>query len=661
MDGRWSNANNQAGGDIEQSITASIGDNFHFLLNNSPSEFPTAETTAFYWTTATHNWSSAYMGNNGLEFELPTNVNINSTCNAYWDGSSINFYRAGAGCPNTGHDATVIAHEYGHGIDSGVGGILDGGYSEGFGDAVAMGLTDQHCAGIDFFGPGTCLRSGDSVRMWPATECGGEVHCVGEVYAQFTWQMTKNLKLALGDAAGRLKADELILLPAVANPSSTPDAVFETFVADDDDGNLDNGTPNFDAIAAAADARNLPRPDDPLFVQISFVEGPIGEVRDTVNAQWVTVTVTSTVGSITAADLHYRLNGTGSFTSVPMSPTGNPDEYTASIPAQPCPTGVEYYVGASDSGGNSAELPRNAPAGGVFKYAVARLTVSFFDDMESGTSGWTHQQIATQDDWMLGQPNQQGDNPWDPLTAYSGSNVWGNDLNPPGYQGNYADNVHNLLRSPVIDCSDSFGTTLVYRRWLTVEQGIYDQATIEVNGVQVWQNDPDEDHIDTSWVEHVLDISAIADGNPNVQIVFRLQSDVSVTFGGWNIDDVELRSASDCDLVVLEASDYAPAIGQPLSFTTTAAPFTLYDLYSAKSLGSESVLPPGGGILVETLLGPSIKLRRSDSTDGSGVDVWTKNVPNRPNLVGKTVYAQDVGQNGGEFQASNIVILDITN
>jgi len=661
MDGRWANANNTAGSDVEQSITAGAGDNFHFLLNQTPTEFVTAETTGFLWATAAHNWSHAYMGNNGLEFELPVNVNINSTCNAYWDGSSINFYRAGGGCPNTAHDATVVVHEYGHGIDSGVGGIIDGGYSEGFGDAIAMAITDQYCAGIDFYGPGTCLRSGESVRMWPAPECGGEVHCVGEVYAQFTWQMTKNLKTALGQSAGRIKADELILLPAVANPTSIPDAVFETFVADDDDGNLENGTPNFAAIAAAADARNLPRPDNPLIVQITLVDGPLGEVRDTVNDQWVTVNVTSSAAPITTVLLRYRLNGAGNYTSVAMVATGNPDEYAASIPAQPCPTGVEYYVSAADGAGNIEQLPRGAPAGGVMKYAVARLTVSFFDNMENGTNGWTHQQIQTQDDWMLGAPNQQGDNPYDPLSAWSGSNVWGNDLNPPGYQGNYANNVNNLLRSPTINCSDSFGTTLVYRRWLSVEKGIYDQATIEVNGAVVWSNNANVDHIDNTWVEHTVDISAIADGNANVQIVFRLVSDGALTYGGWNIDDVEIRSASDCSLVVLEASDYSPAIGSPLSFTTTAAPVTLYDLYSARQLGNESVVPPGGGALVETMLGPSIRLRHSDSTDASGVDVWTKTVPSRPQLIGKTFYAQDVGQNGGENQASNIVILLVTN
>ena len=37
-----------------------------------------------------------------------------------------------------------------------------------------------------------------------------------------------------------------------------------------------------------------------------------------------------------------------------------------------------------------------------------------------------------------------------------------------------------------------------------------------------------------------IDISSIADGNPSVQIEFSLVTDAGLTFGGWNIDDVEI-------------------------------------------------------------------------------------------------------------------------
>ena len=64
-------------------------------------------------------------------------------------------------------------HEYGHGIDAVKGGIVNGGYSEGFGDAMAVLATRQPCVGRDFFGAGTCLRSASDVVLWPSP---GDVH-----------------------------------------------------------------------------------------------------------------------------------------------------------------------------------------------------------------------------------------------------------------------------------------------------------------------------------------------------------------------------------------------------------------------------------------------------------------------------------------------------
>ena len=78
--------------------------------------------------------------------------------------------------------------------------------------------------------------------------------------------------------------------------------------------------------------------------------------------------------------------------------------------------------------------------------------------------------------------------------------MWGNDLGMSGWNGAYANNINNWLRSPIIDCSGQTGVHLSFQRWLTVEDGIYDQARIKVNGTQVWVNPGGTgDLIDTSW------------------------------------------------------------------------------------------------------------------------------------------------------------------
>jgi hypothetical protein len=44
-----------------------------------------------------------------LKQQLSANVNINSSCNAYWNGS-LNFYKSGGGCSNTAEIAAVADH-----------------------------------------------------------------------------------------------------------------------------------------------------------------------------------------------------------------------------------------------------------------------------------------------------------------------------------------------------------------------------------------------------------------------------------------------------------------------------------------------------------------------------------------------------------------------
>jgi hypothetical protein len=222
-------------------------------------EFEFAQVSAFYWTNFIHAFANDILLPTDLAV-LPTNVNINSTCNAFWSGSSINFFRAGGGCPNTAYP-DVVLHEYGHGIDQSKGGILDGRYSEGFGDSMAILGTRQPCVGRDFFGAGTCLRLATNVDLWPSSS--PDPHEVGKRYMEFVWQLVQELKKRESEEDSFQITSHLVLAAAAANPNSIPDAVRLMYIADDDDGNLSNGTPHCRELSAAADSRNLPHPPCP--------------------------------------------------------------------------------------------------------------------------------------------------------------------------------------------------------------------------------------------------------------------------------------------------------------------------------------------------------------------------------------------------------------
>ncbi|MFN7942727.1 MAG: Ig-like domain-containing protein [Thermoanaerobaculia bacterium] len=108
--------------------------------------------------------------NTWLTQQVTVNVNLNQTCNAYWDGSALNFFKSGGGCANTGELPGVSLHEFGHGLDTndGSGDPPDNGSGETTGDFTAALITHQSCIGNGFLGSSNCGGYGDA-----CTACSG--------------------------------------------------------------------------------------------------------------------------------------------------------------------------------------------------------------------------------------------------------------------------------------------------------------------------------------------------------------------------------------------------------------------------------------------------------------------------------------------------------
>ena len=90
--------------------------------------------------------------NTWINTQLNVNVNLNQTCNAYWDGTALNFFKSGGGCDNTGQIAGVSLHEFGHGIDQNdaTGTATDGATGESYGDTTALIALHDSCLGDGF-------------------------------------------------------------------------------------------------------------------------------------------------------------------------------------------------------------------------------------------------------------------------------------------------------------------------------------------------------------------------------------------------------------------------------------------------------------------------------------------------------------------------------
>lgn len=197
-----------------------------------------------------------------------------------------------------------------------------------------------------------------------------------------------------------------------------------------------------------------------------------------------------------------------------------------------------YYVGADgfafkandggtpDSGGDS-----NVASVSITITDSPRKLLSF--PLESDP-GW-----SVDGEWAFGQPTGGGTHGGDPFGGYTGDFVYGYNL-----AGDYASNMAPMyLTTPVFDFADVVDVELRFYRWLGVEA--YDAATVEVSpdgGATwnvIWQNSGL--HFETAWSLHAYDISAVADQAPALQIRWGMgPTDASVTYPGWNIDDVEL-------------------------------------------------------------------------------------------------------------------------
>ncbi|HXT49803.1 MAG TPA: pre-peptidase C-terminal domain-containing protein, partial [Thermoanaerobaculia bacterium] len=126
--------------------------------------------TQFYMVNRAKEAARGWLpSNTWLNAKVTAKVNLNQTCNAYWDGSSLNFFKSGGGCANTGELPGVSLHEWGHGMDSndGNGSSPDNGTGETYGDVSAMLAIHSSCTGNGFL-PSNCGGYGNA-----CTACTG--------------------------------------------------------------------------------------------------------------------------------------------------------------------------------------------------------------------------------------------------------------------------------------------------------------------------------------------------------------------------------------------------------------------------------------------------------------------------------------------------------
>ena len=250
--------------------------------------------SGFYELNRTAEMARAQLpSNNWLTNQLTANMNINNNCNAFWNGSTVNFYRSGGGCANTGEIAGVFVHEWGHGMDDNdANPSIASPSGEGIADIYTALRLNDSCIGRNFLS-NPCTGNGDpcltctGVRdidylkrqsgnphtyTWSNANCGGSVHCVGAVYSEAVWSLWKRDLQAAPYNMNTHTAHELVTRltfigggavgtwfsggPPFGGCSSSG-GYLNYLAADDDNGNLNDGTPHMQAIYDAFNRQEI--------------------------------------------------------------------------------------------------------------------------------------------------------------------------------------------------------------------------------------------------------------------------------------------------------------------------------------------------------------------------------------------------------------------
>ncbi|MGB0717497.1 MAG: hypothetical protein ACPGXK_16590, partial [Phycisphaerae bacterium] len=485
--GQWFRVFNNSGAEASISLAVPGSGELDITHNPGNTELIRAQVDAYIHSNIVRDYlleinpSFPQIGNEP-EFQ----VNVNNTggiCpnNAQYitSGPSINFCLASGGGPNMAW-SSVVYHEYGHHIVQ-VAGSGQCQYGEGMSDSIGVLVTDESGTGFGFLGDcNNPLRDANNSCQYSAgsctTNCGGPCHSCGRLISGCVWDTRDNL-LATNpgdyrEILGGLTLNSVLLHTGT---SITPQIAVDFLMLDDDDGNINNGTPHYTQICNAFNSHGMTCPE----LQAIFFAYPQGLPATVLPDQQnvVNVNVENLAGSPVpgSGQLAYRFNGTGSYTFVSMNEVTQ-NVYQAILPSTPCGDTLEYFFQAGVSGGGTVTDPPNAGTEGGFTVLSATdLTTEASFNFEAD-DGWAATGTAP-GAWERGVPVTNC-NRGNPLADFDGSGACWLTENDPGDCNSDVDDAPTTLTSPVFDLSSTFDPQVSYTRWYSNVEGDSPQADV---------------------------------------------------------------------------------------------------------------------------------------------------------------------------------------
>ncbi len=505
-----------------------------------------------------------------LGVQVPATVELETgACNAFYSSGTINFFVGYEGyCNNTGRIADVIHHELGHGIHHYIlaAGTFAGDISEGSSDYVSATINDDPALAPEFYVGSPWLRELATDKAYPE-DYVGEVHEDGLIWGSFLWNLREDWAAAYGEDSGVERAD-LLFLGALEQGPTLTDAYEAVVLADDDNGDLSDGTPHACELLESLDHHGLG--PGPIGVVI-YDHQPLEEQGSSAEGYPVSFELYALADEcgdldLDSVQLWYGVEPAGLPGVSEPGDTGAPDPYegwvqleleeadgfwSGSIPRQPATTQVHYFVQASSSDGAQTVYSHGGLEGGLYRFRVGDREPLWCEGFEHGAPDWEHGAgTPWQPDgsgmwvseWVYGTPTGGSFLPDGP---YEGSMVA-----TTGLDALYSPNNLQYLRSPAVVVEEPGPMlTLGMRRWLTVEDGIYDRAQMYVNDQLVWENPGTEGGsahtLDVGWTLMELPAEDLLDEDGRLQLTWTLSSDPGLEFGGWALDRVCLEQLAD--------------------------------------------------------------------------------------------------------------------
>jgi hypothetical protein len=495
--------------------------------------------------------------------------------NAWWNigGANMNFCIADPTYGNTGEMGNVIYHEYGHGVTEMVysrNGQAQpvGDLHEGNSDIVANFLDRNPHIGLGFF-VGNCtsgIRNASNTLQWPADNNGG--HFGGQIIAGFHWDAWQSMLGSMPQAlADSIAFHTWHYARDMGTPTDQAAQVLWTFMMDDDDADVTNGTPNHDHFCLAATNHGFSCTE---ILAVGITHTPLPTTTDDSIGYTVVAQCTSSVAAIDPAEvkLTYSVDG-GADTELLMTATGNPDEYSATIPAQDQHSEIEYFISAMDVATNrNAEPFLTELTGKRFAFDV----VMIHETMEAGIGGWTTSVSgATTGFWELVDPIGTSAQPEDDATPSPGVSAWiTGQCSGPNCSGgctlgcNDVDVGTVTLTSPVYDVSAFDQVTVKYDRWYSNNTGAdpnNDFWVVEISndGGSTWTTVENTSVSAPSWTSIGFDVDAVF-GTPGQVQVRLLASDLNAgSLVEAGVDEFRILAAVSGPVTSLETVP-APAV-----------------------------------------------------------------------------------------------------